>query len=96
MPVETRLPRDTEEVRLLESCAPLDIQEKAAVHQLSHPSHSMLPPEYKQLAEALEAMQVKSAEKKCAVRAYRQKMRDRATSNLDTKVSRSLEPIIPL
>jgi hypothetical protein len=76
MPVETKLPRDPEEVRLLESCAPLDIQEKAAAHQLSHPSHNMYP-ECKHLVEALEAIQVKSAEKRCALRAYRQKMRDR-------------------
>jgi hypothetical protein len=90
MPVEAKLPRDPEEIRLLESCAPLDIQEKAAAHQLSHPSHSMLYPEYKQLAEALEAIQVKSAEKSCAVKEYRQKMRDRGRLAIWTQKCRTL------
>jgi hypothetical protein len=73
MPVET----DTEEVRLLESSATWHAEEKVVAHQLSRPRHSMLYPEYKRLAEALEALRVKCAQKSRAVWAHRQKMRDR-------------------
>jgi hypothetical protein len=65
------VPRDRKEDRLLESSASLDIEEKAAARELSHPSHSMLYPEYKRRAEALEAIRIKCAEKKRAIRAAR-------------------------
>jgi hypothetical protein len=73
MPVETKLPRDAEEVGMLESSATWHIEEKAAARQLSHPSHSMLYPEYKRLAEVLEALRVKCAQKRRAIWAYRQR-----------------------
>src|ERR1700737_258086 len=78
MPVETKLPREPEEVGMLESSATWHAKEKVAAHQLSHPRHSMLYPEYKRLAEALEALRVKCAQKRWAVWARRQKMQDRA------------------
>jgi hypothetical protein len=65
------VPRDRKEDRLLESSASLDIEEKAAARELSHPSHSMLYPEYKQRAEALKDIRIKCAEKRRAVRADR-------------------------
>jgi hypothetical protein len=65
------VPRDRKEGRLLESSASLDMQEKAAARELSHPSHSMLYPEYKRRAEALEAIRIKCGEKRRAVRANR-------------------------
>jgi hypothetical protein len=77
MPVETKLPIDAEEVRMLESSATWHADEEVAAHQLSHPLHSMLYPEYKRLAQALEALRVKCAHKRWAIWARRQKMRDR-------------------
>ena len=65
------VPRERKEDRLLESSASLDIEEKAAARELSHPSHSMLYPEYKRRAEALEAIRIKRAEKRRAIRAAR-------------------------
>jgi len=65
------VPRDRKEDRLLESSASLDIEEKEAARELSHPSHSMLYPEYKRRAEALEDIRIKCAEKRRAVRADR-------------------------
>jgi hypothetical protein len=62
---------------MLESSATWHGEEKAAAHRLSHPRYSMLYPEYKRLAEALEALRVKCAQKRWAVWAHRQKMRDR-------------------
>jgi hypothetical protein len=89
MAVDTESSRDKEEDRLLESSALWHAKEQIAAHQLSHPPHSMLYPEYRRMADALEALRRKCVEKRNAVRAYRQKMRNHSLLVICSKECRA-------
>lgn len=76
--METQCSRNDEERRLLAILEAYRAEKLSAFEQLTHPRRSMLYPEYKRLANALEIAKRECEERKRDLRAYRKKVEDQS------------------